>query len=305
MELLVVIAIVGVLVALLLPAIQAAREAARRMQCANNLKQIGLAVLNYESAREAYPPADEVYQSNENGRGTPMWMFLLPYFEQGVVAAEYAQYKFQLGGTNTLVGSNHPLSKIPLDVYKCPSVSRQAWLELPERRDYFGVRGMDTGTDRLPDYADGLFLMLRPTPASWITDGTSNTLAAGEAIHGDQYGKPDYLYNNPTNYPEGGATPWIWGGNCSKSLKSGFNPRRSARAMTFPINSVIPVTNFNQVPFGSEHAGGAQFVYADGHVTFLDETMGWRAYQALGSIAGADGFGASDGGGNSGGGARR
>ena len=283
-ELLVVIAIIGILVALLLPAIQAAREAARRMKCANNLKQIGLAILNYESARKVYPPSDEVVAENKNGRGTPMWMFLLPYFEDGAIEGQFNK-KLE-GGTNTLIDPTHPLhylTKVPIEIYKCPSVSR--WLDLPERRDYFGVRGLDTGQQ--PIYADGLFLMARGTKVSDITDGTSKTLAAGEAVHGDRYGKPDQYYDTAT----GGATPWIWGGNCSGSpCTGGQKTRRTARSTKYPINSVLnPIADeYDQVPFGSEHAGGAQFVWADGHVTFLDDSIGTNFYRAIGSIAGGE-----------------
>ncbi len=280
-ELLVVIAIIGILVALLLPAIQAAREAARRMKCANHLKQIGLAVLNYESSRKAYPPADIVLSANKTGRGTPMWMFLLPYFEEGVIESQYDK-KLE-GGTNTLISNNDPLTKIPIEVYKCPSVSR--WLDLPERRDYFGVRGLDT--DQQPNYADGLFLMSRHLKVSEVIDGTSKTLAAGEAVHGDRYGKPDQYYDTAT----GGATPWIWGGNCSGSpCTGGQRTRRTARSTKYPMNSWLnPIADeYDQVPFGSEHPSGAQFVWADGHVSFLDDSIATNLYRALGSIAGGE-----------------
>ncbi len=82
-ELLVVIAIIGVLVALLLPAVQAAREAARRIQCTNNMKQLGLAVLNYESAKKELPPAYTVKPKHN------YVAFILPYIEQGPLAGQY------------------------------------------------------------------------------------------------------------------------------------------------------------------------------------------------------------------------
>ena len=214
-----------------------------------------------------------------------MWFILLPYFEQGVIENLYNRNT--VGGTDTLVNANDPLTKVPIEIYKCPSVS--GWEELPERRDYFGVRGLDTG--ELPIYADGLFLMARGAKVSDVTDGTSNTLAAGEAVHGDRYGRPHDLYHD-TGKP--GPTPWSLGGNCSGSgtnpCTSGHRTRRSARSTKYPINSVLkPIADeFDQVPFDSEHAGGAQFVWADGHVTFLDDSIGTRFYQALGSIAGGE-----------------
>ncbi|HTN75701.1 MAG TPA: DUF1559 domain-containing protein, partial [Pirellulaceae bacterium] len=87
-ELLVVIAIIGVLVALLLPAVQAAREAARRMQCTNNLKQIGLAILNYENTHKSLPPGGLMQKS---GFGHSWWVRILPYVEQNAVYEKFDQ----------------------------------------------------------------------------------------------------------------------------------------------------------------------------------------------------------------------
>src|SRR5205809_5891458 len=102
-ELLVVIAIIGLLVALLLPAIQAAREAARRSQCKNNLKQIGLALHNYESARRGFPPGFISNAAAINGPGTgPGWgwgAFILPYLEESSV---FQQIDFKRNITDTL-----------------------------------------------------------------------------------------------------------------------------------------------------------------------------------------------------------
>jgi prepilin-type processing-associated H-X9-DG protein len=135
--------------------------------------------------------------------------------------------------------------------------------------------------------------MDRGTKVAEVTDGTSNTLAAGEAVHGDRYGRPRELYHD-TGVP--GPTPWILGGNCSKGFSAakpcsgGYTTRRSARSTKYPINSVLdPIgSEFDQVPFGSTHPGGAQFVWADGHVNFLSDAIGTNLYQALGSIAGQE-----------------
>jgi prepilin-type N-terminal cleavage/methylation domain-containing protein/prepilin-type processing-associated H-X9-DG protein len=288
-ELLVVIAIIGVLVALLLPAIQAAREASRRSQCANNLRQIGVSFLNYESAIGAYPASDDIIvPDNCKGgdcRGAPMWMFLLEYVEQGVIENQY-DYKLEQG-TNRLLSLNHPIASVPVPLYKCPALTM--WDDLPQRRDYFGVRGMlTTAADDLPYYADGLFIMARRASAADVTDGTSTTLAVGEATHGDRYGQPEHNYNTST----GGATPWAHGGNCSKGTpekpcSGGQLTRRSARSTKYAINSTLnPIgSEYDEVPFGSQHVGGAQFTWADGHVSFLSDAIGTALYRALGSIA--------------------
>jgi len=163
--LLVVIAIIGVLVALLLPAVQAAREAARRSQCQNNLKQMGLAFLNYESARGSYPAGSEIDPSKgacisggsatsegegRDCRGEPMYWKMLPYLEQSNVEAlladidggtfrgwsEWADsYNFSFSNP----GSGDPPPETPIDVYKCPSAS--LWAEYPNRREYMWVAG--------------------------------------------------------------------------------------------------------------------------------------------------------------------
>ena len=114
-ELLVVIAIIGVLVALLLPAVQAAREAARRAQCMNNVKQFGLAIANHVSAKkDALPPG----MTQETGpyRGVTFWVYLLPYLEQQTV---YAQWDFKNLANNSL-NANSPAAT-PIATLLCPS----------------------------------------------------------------------------------------------------------------------------------------------------------------------------------------
>jgi prepilin-type N-terminal cleavage/methylation domain-containing protein/prepilin-type processing-associated H-X9-DG protein len=288
-ELLVVIAIIGVLVALLLPAIQAAREAARRSSCANNLRQIGIAILNFESAKGAYPASDDIIvPDNCNGgdcRGAPMWMFLLEYVEQGVIENQY-DYKLQQG-TNRLISLNHPIALMQVPLYKCPSLV--LWDDVPNRRDYYGVRGLlTTAADGLPFYADGLFIMVRRANVGAVTDGTAATLAVGESVHGDRYGQPENNYNTAT----GGATIWVHGGNCTKGTpdepcSGGYRTRRSARSTKYPINSMLnPIGNeYDEVPFGSQHIGGAQFCWADGHISFLSDAIGTDLYRAIGSIS--------------------
>lgn len=124
-ELLVVIAIIGILVALLLPAIQAAREAARRSQCANNLKQIGLALHNYNDSLKSLPIGSRSHPTlvPRNSYGTNWRASLLPYLEQTAI---FSQLNFQSGsfagtGSAPFSGGNEVLSNLTLPVYKCPS----------------------------------------------------------------------------------------------------------------------------------------------------------------------------------------
>ncbi len=113
-ELLVVIAIIGVLVSLLLPAVQSAREAARRAQCSNNLKQIGLALANYESAHSVYPMGTQYYRYNPNPatrcgdmpRGHTLFTLILPFLEQGN-SYDAINFNFPAGGTATIFGVDY------------------------------------------------------------------------------------------------------------------------------------------------------------------------------------------------------
>lgn len=121
-ELLVVIAIIGILIALLLPAVQAAREAARRMQCGSNLKQIGIALHNYESAHRVLPPAVIYWPilppNNGSNRGSPghtLLALILPFLEQ---TAQYDMYRFDLRNLNTL---NRNAVEPDISIYQCPS----------------------------------------------------------------------------------------------------------------------------------------------------------------------------------------
>src|SRR6476646_2441033 len=127
-ELLVVIAIIGVLVALLLPAVQAAREAARRMQCTNNLKQLGIALHNFHDSRQSFPAAlDELITSpvTGSGAGTAAWTaHILPYIEQQAV---YQVYRFDRDwadtSTNAIPNTGPICAKIK--VFLCPSAPGQ------------------------------------------------------------------------------------------------------------------------------------------------------------------------------------
>jgi prepilin-type N-terminal cleavage/methylation domain-containing protein len=130
-ELLVVIAIIGVLVALLLPAIQAAREAARRTQCTNNMRQLGLAALNYETAKRTLPPS---YTRTPDHY---VFAFLAPYFEQGAL---FAQYNFDKNWSDDNPASspvtNLKLSRISIPALHCPSAPSEGHLRQPNATDY-------------------------------------------------------------------------------------------------------------------------------------------------------------------------
>jgi prepilin-type N-terminal cleavage/methylation domain-containing protein/prepilin-type processing-associated H-X9-DG protein len=287
-ELLVVIAIIAILIALLLPAVQKVREAASRIKCANNLKQIGLALHNYHSAHGTFPAGAEVdpaIHCAADCRGNSLWVVLLPYLEQDAIEK---QYDYRLGWNNpTNIGR---LGDYVITLYVCPSDSK--WGAYPNRRSYFGVVGgrtRDSHGWRGDVFLDGLFNINFPKRLTEVTDGTSQTLAVGESVHPSKWGLgPGY-----GNANVGGPVGWLVGSACLQPGCTIANRSygRDLRGTKFPLNSsLLPMADDvdNDVPFGSLHTGGAQFVFADGHVAFLSQGIRMEVYQALSTYAGGE-----------------
>jgi prepilin-type N-terminal cleavage/methylation domain-containing protein len=173
-ELLVVIAIIGVLVALLLPAIQAAREAARRAQCTSNLRQIGLGMLNYESTRKHFPPGQFKPAGLPSSRAVSWSVWHLPYIEQQVVYDRIDFTKSIVEPPNNLPDLSGPANAV-IDVYRCPSTGRLGNFRGEEGRliglptvgdglaciDYLGISG--------PDYE----VINKVTGIAYGTEGTA------------------------------------------------------------------------------------------------------------------------------------
>jgi prepilin-type N-terminal cleavage/methylation domain-containing protein/prepilin-type processing-associated H-X9-DG protein len=291
-ELLVVIAIIAVLIGLLLPAVQKVREAASRAKCANNLKQIGIALHNYHTTLNSFPAGAEVNPATQCGvdcRGNSMWAVLLPHVEQDNLAH---QYDYALGWN---AGGNPALGNIPIALYTCPSDGK--WAQYPNRRNYFGVVGgksLYSHGWRGDVYLDGIFTINHPKRLTDITDGSSSTLAVGESVHPSKWGLgPGYGDANV-----GGIPGWLSGSACLQPGCTLNNESygRDLRDTKYPINaSILPMADDtdNDAPFGSSHPGGANFLFADGHVAFLPETIPVDVYRALSTYAGGEDLDAS------------
>ncbi len=297
-ELLVVIAIIGILIALLLPAVQSAREAARRMQCTNNLKQIGLALHGYHSTHGRFPAgtstgigatSSEKQCSSGDCRGNSMFIPLMPFMELSSLEEQY-DYEIQQGWLRWSGQAGAQIKETGVSVLQCPSMSR--WTEYANRRDYFGCSGGKTVSwtcNKGDVFLDGLFNINRWIRIADIRDGSSSTIAVGESVHpckwgmGDGYADPDV----------GGPASWVQAADCGFPCSTGneYSVGRVLRPTKNPINSDLrPMENSdnNEYPFGSFHTGGANFVFADGHVNFLSEAIDIDLYQALSTYAGGE-----------------
>ncbi len=285
-ELLVVIAIIGILIALLLPAVQAAREAARRSQCSNHLKQLSLGLHNYHDTHGAFPPG----ALSVNGLS---WrVFLLPFIEQKPL---YDKFSFVAGEFNAGANREGPDKSVyalnRINGFLCPSAERDqathgsSTLLNPDRKTYmahyFGVAGpMGTNTYTNATYesttspssaqggfaTQGMLLLNASIKMAHVTDGTSNTLFVGEIA------KPG---GDGANWVRGYAS----GGNAaSKNIMRGIN-----------VSTETEISGqYNHWSFGSRHPGGAQFGLVDGSVRFVSETIDMAIYKAIASRNGQE-----------------
>ena len=288
-ELLVVIAIIAVLIGLLIPAVQKVREAANRMSCTNNLKQIGLAFHNYHGDFRKFPPGVVKGPSPALGVTTTAvhgnMVFLLPYLEQQQLFNRYDRNLDSSDPKNQLVASKQ------LTVVQCPSAEsnrvQDNALGIPgvfACSDYAGIREVpqdlvDKYLDPPPARRDSVMMISVMCRMADITDGTSNTI-----LYAEDAGRPQLWHKGqrvPGTVISGG--PWalrglIWG-----------NPPDAEEP---PWPCAINCSNHQQIY--SFHPGGANAVFADGSVHFLQEGISIRVLAALVTRAGGELVAASD-----------
>lgn len=309
-ELLVVIAIIGVLVALLLPAVQAARESARRTQCANHLKQFGLALHNFEAAQRTFPPGTMAkerfsYASNSDSGGYEwpyLIHYLLPYLE------ETSYYDIVHGPSFDLQNPWHApdvwprnVDNVDLSFLRCPSDIQGSGikefsvgsviLRLPSS-NYLGFfSGLNDGQNYYfnNELTQGLFRFHERTAIRDIEDGTSKTMAIGEYLTGtDTLDIRGFFMTNRA----GCQFLYVTLGPNSKapdnllSWHQAFCPANNSRNLPeLNLPCTGGDTDENYASPRSRHPGGVNVTLCDGSVRFFNDSIATEVWQPLGWIA--------------------
>ncbi|MEQ9409694.1 MAG: DUF1559 domain-containing protein [Fuerstiella sp.] len=315
-ELLVVVAIVAILIALLLPAVQGAREAARRMQCSNNLKQLGLALHQYQTAHLVFPPSElhgigdagcdpfEVAVEDHPNACTDYqsWTVLcLPQLDQAALAARY-DYDYEWSSLN-----NRPIVSTQLSVFQCPSTPNANRVDRfhvvgaaatdygsvnrVAKRVYSDVFGIAVPSQAARQGTLGEYQANRP---SGITDGMSNTLMLAECA-----GRPDPLVlghqmtaSQFADYSDGevisvGGRLMSEDGIGWADPDAGFHVQ-GVRSDGVTAFGPIFINGINTGETYSFHSGGASTLFADGSVHFLSENVDGWVYISLCTRAGEE-----------------
>lgn len=283
-ESLVAITIIGVLIALLLPAVQSARESARRTQCMSQLRQMGIGMHHYHDALKTFPPG--ICSSSRT-----FWSgFLLPYIEQQPL---YDTIDFSQPWD---VGANALACAVYLPIYRCPSSTapRRITAQGIANRvpcDYLactsGTATRESG-DSTPlagaADSDGIFYVDSATRVAEIIDGTSMTIALGEAM---------FIYQpmgiDHTGYPQF-LDRWYIG--TLEGLDNEVSEGMGSTGVAINSHELDVFVDEKELSFGSHHPGGIQVIMADGSVRFIATSIDRATWSALGTRNGRDLVGA-------------
>jgi prepilin-type N-terminal cleavage/methylation domain-containing protein len=304
-ELLVVIAIIGILVALLLPAVQAAREAARRMQCSNNLKQIALALHNYENSIRELP-----FGSGYAFTNTGTWMsFILPQLEQQNL---YNQFDFRKPMYDPV---NKPAITTPISFLTCPSDPQSQKPILKNRMDvgtsgttvnpaevfglwYPGSMG-PTHPDRCPHCPNSeTGPGDQPRPNNYCCQGNNWGTLAGNGV--GQMSSVGMFCRCPKGYTFGEVSDGLSNTfMCGETLPAhcgwngAYNPNFTVAPTTIPLNTMKSDNGTHDLwwstsGFKSLHGGGAYLAMGDASIQFINENIDFKLYNNLGTRAGGE-----------------
>ncbi|MFO0900779.1 MAG: DUF1559 domain-containing protein [Pirellulales bacterium] len=306
-ELLVVIAIIGILIALLLPAVQAAREAANRIACTNNLKQLGLAMHNHHTTHKKLPPGNATAKGIEPFKGMSVHVRLLPFMEQQNVYQMIDVTKAYDDPKNQLALMTQVAS------FRCPSEEDVLPKEAGGRNSYycnqgtnviFGLPAPGTPNETMPP-PNGVFFQNSETTFASIKDGTSNTAAFSEKRLGDGSNGVSTVESDtfqPGTYPNNAdealsqcaacdvldlgkqrisnvGVPWIWAYHSTTMYWHAIPP--NGRSCMFPPGRVTTTA-------GSSHGGGVNLLLCDGSVRFVSDAINLQAWRAYGTRAGKE-----------------
>lgn len=312
-ELLVVIAIIGILIALLLPAVQMTREAARRSQCGNQLRQLAIASQTHATTVGTFPPGVQqwYFNSSVSYRGIPLFAYLLPYLEGASLLVSW-NYTDPIHNADQGASSNTavvlPMLICPSDVIQDnPITTAQRWVY---GLSSYGGNGGTRSFFPLQSTADGVFHTTgeasepvehqSPVRPQDITDGLSNTLLFGERSHTD----PNYKTFNDNGFGEPLDLQGWWGASTSRKMighvtMSAFAPINYRLPFSYagragqnpPADSFTDFSTYSDMrmcAYGSEHPGGANFCLADGSTRFLVSGTDMTVLRAFSTRAAAD-----------------
>ena len=315
-ELLVVIAIIGVLVALLLPAVQQARESARRTQCSNHLKQMALACQNYHDSHSAFPPGHIIPRNRPGASGhktiAPWQVLILPYVEQKSL---YDIYDFNVfSDEDGLNAANKTVRQTNISIYRCPSDLAKGELGNPgagglrydgiifARGSYVGVAGKSYGHPRdCPDRCGNWDFQWDESRPIFHTGWRGVITLVDDFIAGSQIRSAVRIAeisdgtsntalvaeaHRPKDRPDR-APFWALGGNTYTIRTMQIN-NWSLRYLDYTQCETAWPSNHCQRSFGSWHSGGLQFAFADGSGRMINRNIDMEVAGAISSSAGSE-----------------